>query len=190
MSLFNLNIKPCRTWAFGALIMSTVVLSACGYRPLYGTSSVTPEVERHLASIQVKPIANRPGQMMRIALKQRLAPKSNGSKDVYQLTVTLNESLSTLAVEESAFATRANLSLSAHYTLIQLADNAQLLDGTAKTVASYNILSSDFATIAAKDDARERAILELADTLRTRMAIYFHGPAQAKRNTSAPKTYR
>lgn len=161
--------------AFARLIAASGLalwLAACGYQPLYGQNAGGEATQRHLASIHVKTIADRDGQRMRTALKQRLAPRARNLTKVYELNVTLNESVSELAVERNAFATRANLSLTANYSLTNQ-QREELLNAKVNTVASYNILTSDFATLAAKDDARKRAIEDLADTLRTRLAAYF-----------------
>ena len=172
------NSLTYRTSALSALLIAGLSLSACGYRPLYGQSATKPAAQQHLESVYIKPIPDRVGQMMRTALTRRLSPHGAKSAQTYDVTITLDESVSTLAVERNAFATRANLSLSANYLLTRRADHATLTSGTVKSVASYNILASDFATKAAKDDSRNRAIQDVADTLRTRLAIYFQGPGQ------------
>lgn len=167
-----------------------ISLTACGYRPLYGTNPSQQHtgtmVNQHLAAIQIKPIKDRAGQMMRTTLSQKLAPTASRQAKVYDLYITLDENLATLAVEESAFATRANLGLRADYRLVRVGDGLELLQGSTKTVSSYNIVTSDFATIAAKDDARERAIENLAAAMRTRLAVYFNGPGR-NIGTSTPE---
>lgn len=179
------RIRP----AVFTVISAAMVLGACGYKPLYGSQSVAPHVERRLASIYVAPIKDRAGQMMRLALKKRLSPTADGLENVYTLNITLSESLAKLAVEESGFTTRANLKLHTSFKLFRSADQALIFEGKVKTVSSYNELSSDFATKAAQDDARQRAITDLADTLRTRLATFFQGPALNAARPIRPSTY-
>lgn len=167
-----------RASAFIALIVAASVVSACGYKPLYGQSTNAPGAQRHLESINVKPIPDRIGQMMRTALMRGLSPRAKRSVHAYDISITLDESISTLAVERNAFATRANLSLTANYELTRRADHFSLAAGSVKSVSSYNILASDFATKSARDDSRKRAIEDVSNTLRTRLAIYFQGPGQ------------
>jgi hypothetical protein len=59
---------------------------------------------------------------------------------------------------------------------VRSADGLQMNTGTLTTVSSYNILTSDFATHAARTDARSRAIEVLADDIQARLALYFAGP--------------
>lgn len=177
MSLSNRRTRS-RTAAAVALMAATIVLSACGFRPLYGHSSANPETVAELAAIEVKPVSDRAGQMMRTALQRRFNI-NNTTAARYQLYVTLKEQVSKLAVERNAFATRANLRLTATHRLVRTNDGHELFNGTSQAVSSYNILTSDYTTLAGQTDARERAIVILADDIHARLAIYFTGPSMA-----------
>ena len=176
-----------------ALLAMSVVLGACGFRPLYGqggpNASTGPGSSAELTAVEVKPIADRAGQMMRTALQRRLGLKGVAPAQ-YQLSVSLKEGIAKLAVEQNAFATRANLSLTATYQLVRIHDGRQLASGKPRAVASYNILDSDYATLVAEADARERAIETLANDIHARLAIYFSGPGtdepDAARGISRP----
>ena len=132
-------------------------------------------MDNALSRILVERIAERSGQMMRTALKRRLAPQGQSATD-FKLEIQLTESIQTLALQQNAFETRANLKITASYTLRSASDGQVLTTGKPSAVASYNILTSDFATLAAQGDARENAINNLADLIKTRLAIYFNGP--------------
>lgn len=176
-------------WSYNSALLKVFVLgaalalAACGYRPLYGQVASDPAVTRHMEAITVQPIPERSGQLMRTALKRRLHPKGQ-PQSLYKLDVTLTERTQNLAEERSGFVTRANLMLTATYTLSRVQDGAMLTNGRSQMVASYNILDSDYATLSAEDDARERAIDSVADDIRTRLAIWFQGPGR----TSKPGT--
>jgi len=108
-----------------ALLGAGFVLSACGFTPLYAKSKNTPGVTAALSSIDVKPIPDRVGQMMRTALKRRLGLGGPAVKR-YQITVRLSETVTELAIEQDTAATRANLALSASYVVLRTADGAEL----------------------------------------------------------------
>jgi len=171
-----MSLSKARNLVSIALVFAGVSLSACGYTPLYGRSSGGAQVVAELSQIDVRPIVDRVGQMMRTELRRGLSPQGLHGTPQYQLTVTLSEGLSELAVEQSAFATRANLTLSSTYQLVRSADSFEILVGSASSVASYNILSSDFATQSAQSNARERAVVNLAQTIRQRLAVHFQSP--------------
>jgi len=188
--LFNHIFKRLTTVL--AVLIGTGAVSACGFQPLYGQGPNTSQVQPHLAQIAVQPIPDRVGQILRSTLSRTLNPTAHtpGTGPAYDLAVTLTEAVSTLAVERDAFATRANLSLNASYTLTRRADQVTLSSASVGSVSSYNILSSEFATKTARDDARKRAIQDLAATIRTRLAIYFQGPGlnqPPRRQTKTPR---
>ena len=67
-------------------------------------------------------------------------------------------------------ATRANLILAASYALRDAGDGEALLTGRVESIASYNILDSPYATLAAEKNARARAVKQLAHGLVERIA--------------------
>lgn len=167
------------------LICTVLAVSACGYQPLYGKSTLSNQSVAQLAEIYVAPIEDRAGQKFRSALTHRLSPTAQPGRRLFTLDVTLEESISTLAVERDASATRGNLTLTATYTLVKVADGKTMTSGSVTTISSYNILKSDFATLSAEKNSRTRAIENLADALRTRLAIYFQSLGSSALNQSS-----
>jgi LPS-assembly lipoprotein len=161
-----------------------VGLTACaGYRPLYavapteGTAPAGRTIGDALRRVSVERIAERPGQMLREKLIERLA---TGTADVpdaerWPLRVTLRESRRDLGIRSDASATRARLSVTATITLAD-PDGTIALNRTLTIITSYSILDDRFATLAAERDARERALDDLADQIRTQLALYFARP--------------
>lgn len=183
MSLSNIASKTLRICALVAAVLSVSAgLSACGYTPLYAHNANSQDTHtlQQLAGISVSPIPNREGQLMRSALKRRLVVRP-GQPVNYVLSVQLSESIGEIAVDSGSFSTRANLYLNASYALSNAAGDTILTQGLAQSVASYNILTSDYANYVARQDARDRAIQNLADDIRNRIAIHFDaGPSKAK----------
>ena len=89
------------------------------------------------------------------------------------LNTKLNESTASLSVRKSAFATRANLTVSANFNLVRSLDGKSLYSGTAAITVSYNILDSEFATLSAQKDARSRALREISHGIRNQLGVYF-----------------
>lgn len=172
MSLFK-----ARTVTITALALTAMALSACGYRPLYGKSSISPNLQADLATVKVAPIYERPGQILRTELVQRFNPTGAKSATTYKLVVTLTERIRRLAVLKDTSATRANLRITASYRLVQNDTGKTARAGRLRAVASYNLISSDYATRIAEDNARESAIHNLAEQLHQQVAFYFHNPS-------------
>lgn len=152
------------------------LLASCGFRPMHG-SRAGGEVVADLASIEVKPITDRSGQLLRNKLQDTLTPGGRPDKPQYLLNIKLNESIQQLAVEKDAFSSRANLIMSASFSLSEAATGASLFKGSSKIVSSYNILTSDFGNLMAEKDARTRAVEMIGDDIRTRLSGFFSLPA-------------
>jgi LPS-assembly lipoprotein len=161
-------------------VAALALLGACGFEPLYGERGSDAPVGGLLEQVAVSPIADRTGQLLRIELTNRLTP-TTPTESRYNLEVTLSESQASLAVRRDATATRANLTISANYSL-RRNGNAQILtSGSIRSVNSYDILTSDFATLAAEADARKRATRDIADAIVDRLAIFLSRTAPASR---------
>ena len=154
------------------------VLQGCGFRPLYGDPS-TGGSSAELALIKVEPINERIGQLLRNHLRTAFNPKPRTPKPRYLLKTRVSHNTASLAVRKSAFASRANLTLTAFFQLLNAATADTIYSATRSITVSYNILDSEYATLAAKKDARIRAVRELSEDIRTQLRVYFsHLPNQ------------
>ena len=57
-----------------------------------------------------------------------------------------------------------------------LTDNGSgevLAEGGVRSVNNYNISDSEFARLAAEEDAKERAAREVSDEIKIRLSLYF-----------------
>jgi len=154
------------------ILACSLVLAGCGFGPLYGEREQTVATEDLLSRVEVPPIENRVGQLVRIELTNRMTPTRPVPTPLFTLIVKLNESKSNLAVQKDSSATRANLTISASFELRQNNNGASLNKGNVRSVNSYDILQSDFATLAAEQNARRRGAVDVADGIVDRLAIY------------------
>ena len=162
MSLFKLT----------TVMAVLVVLQGCGFRPLYGDPSAGGS-SAEFALIKVEPIKDRIGQRLRNHLRTALNPKPRTQKPRYLLKTKVTQSTSSLAVRKSAFATRANLKVTANFELLNAATAKPIFSAKRSTTVSYNILDSEYATLAAEKDARIRAVRELSEDIRIQLGVYF-----------------
>ncbi len=175
MSYTNPGNKPvknpahrCRLMAFMALGISLAV-SGCGFKPIHGQRSSASSAA--LAAIDIQLIADRPGQMLRNELIQQMQPRGP-ARARYSLSIKLTESLTNLSIRKDEVATRANLTMSARFTITELDGTRRRFSGSARSVSSYNILKSDFAKLSAREDAQRRAVTQLALQLRERISAW------------------
>ena len=151
-----------------------LLLSGCGFQPLYGRSSEAARSPmEEMAAIRIAPLPDRIGQQMHNLLRDRLNPRGQPAQAAYLLNVTLNESRRELGVRKDETATRANLILRASFVLRSVGSKEVLVRGTSSSINSYNILTNQFTTIVSESDARKRALRELSDDIRVRLGVYF-----------------
>lgn len=160
-----------RFFAAIALLASVAALQGCGFRPLH--AQYTAASRPALAQIDIAIIPDRVGQMLRNELLDLMHPRgADGVTPRFNLKIELTESRNDLAIRKDESATRANLALTAHFFVTPYAGDALLFSGTANSIVSHNVLSADYANIAARDNARRRGVRELAMQLTERLSVW------------------
>ncbi len=153
-----------------ALALIGAAAAGCGFQPLYATDG---SARGEIARIHIDRIADRTGQQLRNALLLSFPPGDPDAPAAWRLRIALTEHKRNLGVEKQDVATRANLTLTASYTLEDAATDKPVLSGDLRSVNSYNILESPYGTLAAERNARARAVREVADGLTARLAAWF-----------------
>ncbi len=152
------------------LLACALFASACGLRPLYSGGGAGP-VAQSLQSVDVAPIGGRSGWMVRTALEDRLGPAAGGQPR-YRLEVEIDDDVIGLGIRRDDAVTRERRTLRARYRLVDAAVGTVLLDATAGSDAGIDVVSSEYATVAAEQTALERLAREVADQIVTRLALY------------------
>lgn len=151
-------------------LLAALLLSGCGLRPMYG-GGADGRVAVALRSVDVAPIPGRSGWLMFNALRDRLAVGGQASP-VYRLEVELDDSIIGLGIRGDRAATRERRTLRARYRLIDMATGAVLLDATAGSDAGIDVVSSEYATVAAEQTALERLSEVVADQIVARLGLF------------------
>ncbi len=160
--------------ALGLIAASSLLgLSACGFHPLHASGENKVSAADSLAAVQIDPMRDRVGLKMHNFLRDRLNVNGQPAVPDYRLKVELTETLSELGVRRDETATRANLKMEARFFLVAIAGQNAVLVGKSSSTTSYDILENPYATTVSEDDARERALRELADDIQTRLVVYF-----------------
>ena len=158
---------------FKKFILCLFILSliGCGFRPLY-TSFTNGRIQPTFLEIEIAPIKNREGQILRTELIRHLYGDRQKRPAIYRLVTTLSEAKTLFGVKKNAFATRANLKLGSQFYLVRLSDHLSVLSDSSHITVSYNVLDSEFASHMAEKQARERGLQTLSKNMRTRLAAY------------------
>lgn len=165
--------------ARAALIGIALALSGCTLRPLYAGGASGP-VAQALESVAVAPIPGRAGWLVRTALEDRLG---NDTVPRYRLEIELDDNITGFGIRSDDAVTRERRTLRARYRLVDAELGTVVLDATAGSDAGIDVVSSEYATVAAEQTALERLAVEVADQIVARVALY----ASRTRNGQTPQ---
>jgi LPS-assembly lipoprotein len=157
---------PC-LFAPAALLLA---LAGCGLSPMYAGGGHGP-VAQGLAAVEVTAIEGKAGWLVRNALRDRLAQKGGAGTPRYRLDVLLDDKLESLGLLTDETIGRERRSLRARYQLVDLANGNILVDATAGSDAGIDVVSSEYATIAAENTALENLAGDVADRIVARLAL-------------------
>lgn len=156
-----------------AALLPLSLLAGCGLKPMYAGGASSP-VAQGLSAIDVSPIEGRAGWLLRNALVDRLGVAGGpGGSARYRLDVRLDDRLEGFGLLSDDTISRERRTLRARYQLVDLGTGEIVLDATAGSDAGIDVVSSDYATIAAEQTALENLSREVADRIVANVAQQF-----------------
>lgn len=160
---------------------AALLLTGCGFEPVYGVNRRTQSgVETELAQIDIGGLPNREGQFLRNALIDLFYRDGRPESPRYSLDFQpIQESELDLDITKNADATRGQLRLSVNYKLVDTATRQVLLQREALSIASYNILSSEFTNRVSEQNTRENALNDLARQIEQQVVLYLKGSGRS-----------
>lgn len=161
------------------LLISVGALASCGFVPMYSSNNnlSSESVLNSLQQIDVRPIADRRGRILRNQIREKINPVGvDGAK--YDLQVILASRSQDLGVRKDSTTSRSNLILTANVVLWD--GTKRLLRDRVRATVSYNILDQQYATIASERNAESRALTQISEQIRTLLAVYFKRLSEAR----------
>ena len=150
------------------------LLTACGFSPIYGThggSGGSGPVDAALNKVEIANIPDRNGQMLRNHLIDRMYFKGRPDHPEARLEVALTSTEAGLGIQKDATTTLYELTLTAKYTLKDMAGK-ELVSGTARSVVGFSQLDAQYGTLAARENATTRALDEVGEQIVNRLSLY------------------
>jgi LPS-assembly lipoprotein len=143
-----------------ALMLTTPMVSACGFTPIYAEPAVGSSLRRIAVSTQ----DDRLGYRLREQMEDALA-WDRTSAPLYRLTTQVEQNRRSLGRRIDDTATRYELTVKATWTLTPVSGGTPLT-GTETVTTTYAAADQPYAAIAAQQDGEERAAAELARLIR------------------------
>jgi LPS-assembly lipoprotein len=159
---------------FVVLAGALASLAGCGFHPLYGranTNAAGVSSNNQMASIRIDPIPNRLGQQLHNALRDRFNPLGQPASAAYTLEVELTQRVYGALAKRDLSASRRNVELNAFYNLRDTSGNVLLTDHSVITTG-YDEFDDPLNDISSLEDAQRRGTLQIADQIRTRVAVF------------------
>lgn len=160
----------------GAAAAVAAPLAGCGFRPMYGNASTVStssggRVDQQMAGIRIDAIANREGQQLHNALRDRFNPLGQPADSAYTLAVNLTIRTYGALTKSDLSATRRNVELNAFYSLRDGTDAVVMTDFSVITTG-YDEFDDPLNDISAYEDTIRRGTVQLAEQIRTRVAVF------------------
>ena len=153
-----------------AALAASIALAGCGLQPMYAGGG-SGAVAQGLAAVDVAPIEGQAGWLVRNALRDRLAQSGASAEPRYRLDVLLDDELEGLGLLTDETIGRELRTLRARYQLVDLASGEIVIDASAGSDAGVDVVSSEFATIAAEERALENRAVAVADRIVTQVTL-------------------
>lgn len=162
-----MNIRALLPLALSAVMATS--LAGCGLQPMYAGSKGAA-VAQGLSAVDVPAIEGRAGWLMRNALRDRLFAGGR-AEPAYRLDVLLDDKLEGMGLLTDETVGRQRRTLRARFQLVELSTGRVLVDATAGSDAGIDVVSSEYATIAAEQTALENLTRDVADRIVTRLSL-------------------
>lgn len=173
-----------------ALIASLLFVSGCGFEPLYVEKTSSSQwyydskfdtgIKEEMASVKVKLIKDRIGQLIRNDLLDKLSPKGEPKHAKYILEVTdINKQEIDQALRNDITATRKKVIYKVFYVL-KNSNHEVLIKGNSVAYTGYDILRDPYSTTFAQKKIEKNAAKIIANDISLRLGAYFHS-LQTKR---------
>ena len=157
-----MKISPKKTSLLALMGAASLLLSACGFQPLYSQNANGPAVHAQLRSIDVDVKGDALSRTVFSDLLNELTPTGTPAAPAYRLEVKLSRIKKGVGFEEDDSVTRFNFQLIGEYRLVDTASKSVLFSSTSRSIAAYNVVSNQYATLTAEKDAEKRASADLA----------------------------
>jgi LPS-assembly lipoprotein len=166
-----MGIRVGQRWI--ALLALAASVAACGFEPLYARRDNASVVD-DLAAVRVNLIPDRSGQILRNYLLDGLNPRGQPAQAAYVLSIRINEPRREIGLQRDDTVTRYAYGVSAEFWLSDVR-GAPVFSGSSTSGTTFEISSSEFATVANQASARDRLMQQISNDIREQLAVYFNG---------------
>jgi len=153
-------------------------ISGCGFKPVHKSTdpsggNISTSIRSELSQISIAEMKGRIGHKIRNHLSQDLGSNLSQTDSRYLVSINSETSTSALLIQDDDKVSRYNLSIHASFTLYDYKVQKHIFHGDARSIGSFNVVDSEFATAIAEQDAEDRAAKELSVEIYSLLIAFF-----------------
>ncbi len=151
-------------------------LSACSFKPLYGTTATNVQLQETLKSVSIPEVPGRVGQVVRNELIFRFTGGGHAAAPQYRLTLAVKESVKSQFVRRDGDSEGQFLELNTSFKLYRVGDDKlPILEGVSFAKAAFNDNTSIYSNVRSRRNAEDRAAKTTAEDLQVRISAFLSG---------------
>lgn len=154
------------------ILVFAVLLSACGFTPMYSDNSGDSKTLEY--SVNILPIPGTDGVELRNKLRSNLNPFGEAKNPDYNLQVSLSTGGRLKGIQRTGDATWQEIIVSANYSLTDAATGKELLKNSDAVSESYTFVENLVAANSASAAATASAIRILSDKISARVKLFIN----------------
>jgi len=152
--------------------MVVMLLSGCGFEPIYGAREGYADVDDLLSEVQISIIEDREGQILRNHLLDRFYLSSPSKRPLYRLDVRLNSSIGDLSVRADDETTRRQVVLDASYTLTDIRAEKVVYSDASRLRGAFNVSQGAYASFATERAVLQRSLRDMSELIALRVSAF------------------
>jgi LPS-assembly lipoprotein len=157
-----------------AVLASALLISGCGFRPLYGMNGAEPGAQALFSSIYVETDDTElVGYELRNSIMDLMHCSNDPRTAKYRLKFTVRQTREGVTIAPDAAITRYDYTLNVKYELTDAKTGAVITSGTESSLSAFDVVSSPYSTLVAQQSAQKSTAQDVASRLQIDMAVYF-----------------
>lgn len=150
---------------FVFIILSIIILSSCGFKPMYAKNSNNSDL---LHQVQLVEVSGKDAPRAERIISELIKHSSNPQ---YYLKINVEQSMNAIGVQKDSTNTRYQLRVTFKYQLFE-ASTYNIIDrGQIYLYSSYDIVDQDFQNYIAERYTSDNILYELSKELRNKLIL-------------------
>lgn len=162
-----------------ALVLATAG-SGCGFRPMMGEQDSGLAMSERLDQVDIGFVPDRSGQQLRNLLIDRFYRDGRPDSTLYRLEISLSTAAAPMGLQKDALASRGQWDITVSYRLLHIASGALMFQASSRAMPGFSFSSGQYATMVSESGALERGLVQVADDIRSRVAMFLARPEDQK----------